>query len=193
MGVERFFDKTLTQKRKASRTSSTVEAWIDISTTLKGCIYPINPSDAIAFQSTYLRLNITHKMNCLIGVGTVSDSFAITDVDTVNEKITVDIDIATGKEIKFTTTGGLPSPLVVGTIYYAIRVDATHIKVATTLANANAGAAIDLTTQGTGTHTVTVLEDIKIDDKIVDGADEYLIKKRNSWGKFYEIFLSEIK
>jgi len=36
-------------------------------------------------------------------------------------------------------------------------------------------------------------EDIKIDDKIVYGNDEYLVKKINSWDKFYEIYLSEVK
>jgi len=36
-------------------------------------------------------------------------------------------------------------------------------------------------------------EDIKIDDKIVYGNDEYLVKKINSWDKFFEIYLSEVK
>ena len=104
MGISRFFDKTVTQKRKASRTSHTVEAWTDISTTLKCCIYPaISPGDSIAFQSANFKLNITHKMNCLIS------------------------------------------------------------------------------------------EDVRIDDKIVYGSDEYIVKKVNSWDKFYEIFLSEIR
>lgn len=88
--------------------------------------------------------------------GDIKDDFAITDVVIATEKITLDIDIATGEEIKFTTTGTLPASLVIGTTYFAIRVDATHIQVATTLANANAGTAIDLTTVGTGTHTITV-------------------------------------
>ncbi|GAG96503.1 unnamed protein product, partial [marine sediment metagenome] len=53
-----------------------------------------------------------------------------------------------------------PDPLVVGTLYYAIRVDANTIQVAETLALANALTAIVLTDDGTGTHTVTVyLED----------------------------------
>jgi len=103
MGIERFLNKTVTQKRKASATGQTVEAWSDVSTTLRCCIYPMNPRDTIAFQDTYFRANITHKMHCLSS------------------------------------------------------------------------------------------EDIKIDDKIVDGNDEYLVKKINSWGKFLDIFLSEVK
>ena len=90
------------------------------------------------------------------GVDSPFDEFATTDVDVSTEKITIDIDIPTGKKIRFTTTGTLPDPLVIDTTYYAIRVDAVTIKVATTLINANAGTAIDLTDTGSGTHTVTV-------------------------------------
>ena len=93
--------------------------------------------------------------------GASDDDIVVGDVDFANDKMTVTIDIPTGEAIKFTTTvADLPDPLVVGTLYYAIRVDATTIKVATTLANAEAGTAIVLTDAGTGTHTVTVyLED----------------------------------
>ena len=50
--------------------------------------------------------------------------------------------------------GSLPAPLVAGTIYYAIVVDATNISLATTTANALAGTPIALTTAGTGTVVV---------------------------------------
>lgn len=103
MGVERFFNKTVILKRKKSSTGAKVEGWINISTTMKCCIYPINPNDALAFQSNYMRLNITHKLNCL------------------------------------------PN------------------------------------------------EDVQIDDKIVYGNDEYIVKKVDSWDKFLEIYLSEVK
>jgi microcystin-dependent protein len=59
-----------------------------------------------------------------------------------------------GYRIRFNSSGGLPAPLAASTNYYAIYVDANTIKVATTEANALAGTAIDLTTQGTGTHTL---------------------------------------
>jgi hypothetical protein len=35
-------------------------------------------------------------------------------------------------------------------------------------------------------------EDVKIDDKVVYGSEEYLIKKVNNWTELYEIYLSEI-
>lgn len=47
--------------------------------------------------------------------------------------------------------GGLPTPLVAGTVYYAIVVDATNISLATNTGNAIAGTAIVLTSAGTGT------------------------------------------
>jgi len=50
----------------------------------------------------------------------------------------------------------VPAPLVTGTIYYAINVDATHIKVASTPVLAAAGTAIDLTDVGSGTHTLDI-------------------------------------
>jgi len=108
--------------------------------------------------------------------GAYDDTIAVGDVDFANDKITVTIDIPTGEEIKFTTTAAdLPDPLVVGTLYYAIRVDATHIKVATTLANAEAGTAIVLTDAGTGTHTVTVyLEDDAMTNFKAVGLDKEL-------------------
>jgi len=76
------------------------------------------------------------------------------DVDAGTDTITVAIDIPTGARIRFKTTdASLPNPLGVDTIYYAIHEDSTHIKVAET----KGGAQIDITNQGTGTHTVQQL------------------------------------
>lgn len=57
----------------------------------------------------------------------------------------------TGDQVKVYAgpTGTLPSPLVQGTAYYVIAGANGLIKLATTLANAQAGTAIDLTTTGT--------------------------------------------
>lgn len=53
-----------------------------------------------------------------------------------------------------TTTGTLPTGLAINTIYYAIKVSGTTMKVATTLANADSGIAIAYTNAGTGVHTL---------------------------------------
>lgn len=89
---------------------------------------------------------------------TQSDATIATgDVHADTDIIDVTIDIPTGARIRFKTTTTLPDPVGVDTIYYAIRVSATEIKVASSKANAHAGTQIDLTDQGTGTHTVQQL------------------------------------
>lgn len=62
----------------------------------------------------------------------------------------------TGMQFRVTTAGTLPTPLVVATDYYVIKVDDNTIKVATSYANAVAGTAINLTAAGSGTSTVVV-------------------------------------
>lgn len=62
----------------------------------------------------------------------------------------------TGQSVTLTTSGGLPSPLVVATTYYVINVSTDYIQLATTLQRAQAGTAINLTTTGTGTQTVVL-------------------------------------
>lgn len=62
---------------------------------------------------------------------------------------------ALGLKIQVSTTGGLPPPLAATTDYFVIPVTAGTYKLATSLANANAGTAIDITGVGTGVHTAT--------------------------------------
>jgi hypothetical protein len=59
-------------------------------------------------------------------------------------------------KVQFTTTTTLPAPLALLTDYWLIRASATTATVATSYANAVAGAFIDITTAGTGTHTLTI-------------------------------------
>lgn len=81
--------------------------------------------------------------------------FATTDVNTTTDVITLSstTNFPTGTTVKFTSTGGVPGGLTANTIYYVINTSPTTIKLATNLANAKLGVAIDLTSQGTGTHT----------------------------------------
>lgn len=77
---------------------------------------------------------------------------ASTDVCTASLNSTVNL---TGVAVTLTTTGTLPAGLSTGTVYFIIKVGASTFKFATTIANANAGTAIDITDAGSGTHTVT--------------------------------------
>jgi hypothetical protein len=83
-----------------------------------------------------------------------SDIFTVsttTEVLTFSQPIPID----TGDGVKVSSTATLPSPLVAGTTYYAIKVTDTSYQLATTLTNAFAGVAIDLTSAGSGQHTLT--------------------------------------
>ncbi len=61
----------------------------------------------------------------------------------------------TGNVGQVTTGGTLPAPLVVLTNYFIIKIDADTFSFATSLVNALAGTAINLTTQGVGNSTFT--------------------------------------
>ncbi|WP_408595468.1 phage tail protein [Limnohabitans sp.] len=77
-------------------------------------------------------------------------------VSTTTEALTFSqpIPIDTGDGVKVSSTATLPSPLVAGLTYYAIKATDTSYQLATTLANAHAGVAIDLTSAGSGQHTL---------------------------------------
>lgn len=82
-------------------------------------------------------------------------TFQTTDVNTATDIITVGRDIRTGHPIQFSSLGTLPAGLSAATTYYAIRDSSTTIKVATTISNAQAGTAVNITDTGSGVHTVT--------------------------------------
>jgi hypothetical protein len=65
-------------------------------------------------------------------------------------------DFTTYTQVRFTTSGTLPTGLSLATDYWLVRVSATTARVATSLANAVAGTVIAYTDAGTGTHTMTV-------------------------------------
>lgn len=93
-----------------------------------------------------------------VGTGTWSFSFAAGDVTTGTDQITVTAsdNFQLGRVIQLTNSGGaLPTGLSAATNYYIIPVDSTHIKLASSLANALLGTAVDITAQGSGTNTGT--------------------------------------
>lgn len=66
-------------------------------------------------------------------------------------------DVQTGDLVRLTTTGTLPGGLATATDYYVIRVSDTTIKLATGQGNAYLGTTINLSSAGSGTHTITCL------------------------------------
>ncbi len=79
------------------------------------------------------------------------------NVNTVADTITITANgYATGLTVRLTTTGTLPGGLALATNYFVIVVDANTFQLASSLANAVAGTAIDLTSQGSSGATNTV-------------------------------------
>lgn len=78
------------------------------------------------------------------------------NVNTGTDVLTVVQNYATGTAITFRTSGTPPSPLAANTVYYAINVSPTEIRLATSSAAAFLGTAIDLTTAGSGSFSLIV-------------------------------------
>lgn len=94
----------------------------------------------------------------IAGSGSLAESVAAAAVTVAADTITVQSNVdrwITGMKVRATTTGTLPTGLALATDYFVIRASSTTIKLATNLTNAHAGIAIDITGQGTGTHTLT--------------------------------------
>lgn len=83
--------------------------------------------------------------------------FEDSDVATGTEYITdVGHGLFTGLKGQLTTTGTLPTGLATSTDYWVIKIDDDTFQLASSLANAQAGTAVDITAaSGGGTHTFT--------------------------------------
>lgn len=89
-----------------------------------------------------------------------SDTFtadAGTDLCTYTSTANIPSNILTGTRVRLTTSGTLPAGLATATDYYVIRMSDTTFELATSYANAIAGTQIDITSAGSGTHTITWL------------------------------------
>jgi hypothetical protein len=89
--------------------------------------------------------------------------FQPNDIDLTNESVFISDghEYETGDRVTVQSTTTLPAPLVgfptaTKTIaYYVIKIDDQNIKLATTITNAYANVAINLTSQGAGVHTLS--------------------------------------
>lgn len=92
-----------------------------------------------------------------LGFGDTFTADAGTDVITWTSTANRPSNILTGTRVRLTTTTTLPAGLALATDYYVIKVSDTTCKLATSYANATTGTAIDITSTGTGTHTMSRL------------------------------------
>lgn len=83
-------------------------------------------------------------------------TFLAAAVDITADTITIaSHGFVTGRIGQVSNPGTLPTGIAAVTNYYVIYVDADTIKLATSLALAQAGTAVDITAQGAGTNTFT--------------------------------------
>lgn len=114
--------------------------------------FTVNVEDLVALTSGTTAVSSKRfESRGNITVNATTETFT---ADDSTDQLTVAREYTTGEKVRFTTTGTLPSPLAINTDYYVIKVDATHIRISTSLANSYAGIYIDLTDTGTGTPTV---------------------------------------
>lgn len=98
---------------------------------------------------------------------------AVTDICTA-----VAHGMSTGLKVQVSSDTTLPSGLSAVTDYFVIYLTANTFKLATSLVNAQAGTAVDITDTGTGVHTVTptALAGCSISmEESVDGSNFYAI------------------
>ena len=72
-----------------------------------------------------------------------------------SNRVTVVRDFLTGEKVRLSSSGALPTGLSNSRDYYVIRIDATHIKLALTLADAFLGNAVTIS-DGSGNLTMTL-------------------------------------
>ena len=92
------------------------------------------------------------------GTGTVSAAGVDADVDITANDLTVASNTTkwvTGMSVVFTLDSGTVTGLTSGNTYYVIRSSATKVQLASSLANAQNGTAIDFTAKSTPVWTIT--------------------------------------
>jgi hypothetical protein len=107
------------------------------------------------------RIGLYHRYantNALVNIQTISTA----NVNTTTNQITVASPaFVTGTEVYYRSVSGTAiAGLITETKYFVIKIDATHIQLATTLADATAGTAIDLTGTGNAAQTLNFFPNI---------------------------------
>jgi hypothetical protein len=85
----------------------------------------------------------------------------------------------TGDPIRISSTGALPSEVSSTVTYYAIRLSSTTLKIASSLANANAGGGVNLSTNGTGTISISSYETFTL-KRVGNGGQVVLLDSTDS-------------
>jgi len=110
-----------------------------------------------------------------VTAGSSNKNFGIADVNVATETITIaGHGFVNTDQVVFASSGGLPTGLNSTTPYYIVGATGTTFQVSLT----NGGPAVDITTQGTGIHTVRLAGDdtiLKNTHGLVDGNEVNMI------------------
>ena len=148
-------------------TQKAVKSYIDAAiTATKAALYPIGSIYANATDNTnpgtllgFGTWSAFGQSRMMLGAGTATYAvnFATTDVNITTNLVTIsasDKSLYSGQAVVLSSTGTVPGGLTAGT-YYICRATSTSFGFSTSIANAVAGTIVDLTSVGSGTHTIT--------------------------------------
>lgn len=140
--VETAFDLLVSNPWATTTTTDTIACTNNVRAVLTA---------AVPYKSDETGVGSITVAQTLAGVNS-SVEFAANNTFTV-----VNHGFKTGQKIQASISGGgtLPTGITTSTDYYIIKVDANNFKLAASLANAEAGTAITITSQGTETKTIT--------------------------------------
>ncbi len=130
------------------------------------------PTAEFDFRATVRQ--ITNPSLSIFKGGLSLNYFNVSNVDTVSSTITIpNHGYSTGDLVNYylIPSATAPSGLSTATSYYIIRIDNNSIQLATTLANANAGTKVTLTTAGTNSTTVKTPSGASAQSIITTGGD----------------------
>lgn len=105
----------------------------------------------------FYRVTSTTTTSSQALTNTLSSFSTFTADDTTDICTHTNINLFPYTRVQLTTTTTLPAGLSLATDYYIIKVTDLTCKFATSYANAVAGTAINITSTGTGTHTINTL------------------------------------
>lgn len=141
--------------------------YVDIgfnSSTFDDVTYPAwNQPDRSYYYNTDQGISFGGFFNGAETAPEITQTFTSSEIDTGTDEITVTSanNLYNGARVVLSTSGSAPGGLTAGTTYFIINtntdgIGGTVIKLASTLANSLIGTAINITSGGTGTHTLTL-------------------------------------
>jgi hypothetical protein len=122
-------------------------------------VFVARGASAAADFAASRRLVLPKQLGRALAVSGLGSFTSLFTADAGLDRLTIDSNssLYTGAKFRVSNSGGaLPGGLAPATDYYAIRVSATAVQVASSLANAHAGVVINILDAGTGTHTLTM-------------------------------------